>query len=164
MFTGFDDAMAAIARPVCTLVEYIESLHQRRIKDLLADGTVRGEYRSFYTAVGEPNPEPSGAIFYGRIYKNTPAPVGYRAPDAIVNVSQDSDTESPEGKIAGGGGVAESTAELGPVGGYDSTGSEGGWQVAAEGEIPDTIKDWDSILEKYRKILRSEEGKISPQV
>lgn len=158
MFAGFDEAMSAIARPVCTLQEYVESLHQRRIKDLLADGTVRGEYRSFYTAVGEPNPDPSGAIFWGRIYKNTPAPAGYRAPDAVVNVSQDSDTENPEGEVAG------DISKLGPVGGYDSAGAEGGWQVAAQGEIPDTIKDWDAILEAYRKILRSEEGKVAPQV
>lgn len=144
-FTGFDAAMRAISRPVCTLREYVEAYHDRNIDDLLADGTVRGEYRSFHSDTSSPKSN-VGAVFWGRIYKNTPAPDGYKAPDAIVNVSMQTG-ESEEA-------VAGDIDKYGPV--------EEGWEVAGA-DVPDTIKDWDAILEEYRKIVRSEEGKVAPQ-
>ncbi|RKX27324.1 MAG: hypothetical protein DRP45_01345 [Candidatus Zixiibacteriota bacterium] len=147
-FDGADEALRAISRPVCTLKEYIESYHQRDITELLADGTVRGEYRSFYTEVNNPSPPPGGAVFWGRIYKNTPAEENYKAPEDVVNVSQSEDTASQDTVVAG------DIAKYGPV---DE------WRIASPQEVPDTIKDWDKILEEYRKILRSEEGKVAPQ-
>jgi hypothetical protein len=148
-FAGFDEAMRSISRPVCTLVQYIEAYHQRPIKELIADGTVRGEYRSFYSGVDNPSPPPAGALFWGRIYKNAPPPDGYKAPEEVVNVSQGTDTEAPGGETP-----ATDTSKFGQV---DE------WRVAADGELPDTAKDWDKILEEYRKILRSEDGRVAPQ-
>jgi hypothetical protein len=150
-FKGYDEAMSAIARPVCTLREYIESYHQRSLASLIADGTVRGEYRSFYTSVNNPSEPPSGAIFWGRIYKNTSASDDYLAPDDVVNVDQGTSSSTEDGEDVS----ATSTTRLGPV--------EGTWSVAGAGVIPDTRKDWDKILEEYRKIIRSEEGRVAPQ-
>jgi len=144
-FTGFDEAMRSISRPVCTLREYIETYHDRDLESLLADGTVRGEYRSFSTDVNNPSPT-GGAVFWGRIYTNTPASSDYSAPEDVVNISLS--TDSADEVIAG------DTAKYGPV---DS------WRVAGNAEVPDTIKDWDAILTEYRKLLRSEDGKVAPQ-
>jgi hypothetical protein len=133
-FDGRDAALSAIARPVCTLQQYVESHHQRKLASLIEDGTVQVECRDFHTAVGDTSPDASGAsVFWARIYKNRPAAEGAGVPDDLTNASES----------------AEGTADS--------------WRVAAVGEIPDTRKDWDKILLEYRKIIRAEEGKVAPQ-
>ena len=135
LFNSRTAAMQYAARPVCTLQEYIEIWHGRTMKELLADNTVRGEYTSFYSPSNDKTAS-KGAIFWGRIYKFVQGP-GDVPPVEASNIG-----EAPEYSSAGDGNTT-------PVG--TTTG------------MPDTRKDWDTILEKYRKIVRSELNKISPQ-
>jgi len=146
VFESTDAAMAAIARPVCTLEEYIEFYHQRTLDSLLVDGTVTGEYRSFYSATDSGDEAKEGAIFWGRIYRNTPMSEDYTPPDEVVNVVASADD-------------ASETAE----GDFSAYGPAEKWRLAEPGDIPDTRRDWDAILEEYRKIVRGEEGKVAPQ-
>lgn len=141
-FEGYDAAMRAISRPVCTLRQYVEAYHQRPLEDLIKDGTVKGEYRSHYSAVNSKGGE--GAVFWGRIYTNLSASPGYRIPAELSYVTK------VVSKDATGADV--------PV--YSAPES---WRIADRGEIPDVRKNWDKILNEYRKILRGEEGKVAPQ-
>jgi hypothetical protein len=50
--------------------------------------------------------------------------------------------------------------------GSDNETAEGGgepeWELASK-DLPQTRQDWDTILEEYRKIVRSEGGTLGPQ-
>ena len=48
LFESYDAAMQYASRPACTLKEYIETWHNRSLSSLLEDGTVQGEYDSFF--------------------------------------------------------------------------------------------------------------------
>lgn len=134
LFNSYSSAMQYVSRPVCTLRQYIEAYHGRRIQELLADGTVKGEYRSFYS-VTKDKAKIDGAVFWGRIYKLIQGP----GPDPGVTVTN----------VGPGPDYAASTEDLKLVG-------------PATGQAQ-TRQDWDKILEEYRKIVRSEEGKVAPQ-
>lgn len=136
LFDQYDAAMRYASRPVCTLQEYIERWHGRALESLLEDGTVRGEYTSFYSPTNDKK-KTKGAVFWGRIYKLMQGP-----------------GDDP--------GVGVSNMGIGPD--YDSAGTEGGWQTVDENTgMAQTRQDWDARLEEYRKIVRSEEGRIAPQ-
>jgi len=135
LFSGYDAAMRYVARPACTLHEYIEVWHGRSLSALLADGTVRGEYTSFYSPTHDAN-ETKGAVFWGRIYKLEQGP-GNKPGVEITNMGS-----GPE---------------------YASAG-ETRWGVVDTSQMAQTRSNWDKKLEEYRKIVRSEDGKVSPQV
>ncbi len=134
LFDSYASAMKYVSRPVCTLREYIETYHGRPMADLLADGTVRGEYRSFYSVTRDKN-KSEGAVFWGRIYKLIPGP----GMDPGVNVSN-----------------------MGPGPDYAAAAGNTLEVVDRTAGMAETRKDWDLILEEYRKIIRSEEGQSCP--
>ena len=135
LFEGYDAAMRYASRPSCTLKEYIETWHQRKLPELLADATVRGEYTSFYSPTNDDNKE-RGAVFWGRIYNLVQGP---------GNV--------PSVEVSNMGGAPD----------YSSAGSAGWHPVDVSTGMPQTRDDWDARLEEYRKIVRSENGRIAPQ-
>jgi len=135
LFEGYDAAMQYVARPACSLKEYIETWHRRSLTKLVEDGTVRGEYSSFYSPTHNEDLE-RGAIFWGRIYKLTQGP---------------------------GNTPSVSVSNMGPGPEYASAGSDN-WVTVDTCQMPQTRANWDKKLEEYRKIVRSEDGRISPQV
>ena len=135
LFEDYDAAMQYASRPVCTLREYIETWHGRPIEDLIEDGTVRGEYRSFYSPASDRGNK-QGAIFWGRIYKLVQGP-GDTPPVTITN--------------------------MGPSPDFETAPDDSWTTVGPEQGVAQTREDWDAILEEYRKIVRSEEGRLSPQ-
>jgi hypothetical protein len=135
LFSNYSAAMQYVSRPVCTLREYIEAYHERPLQALLDDGTVKGEYRSFYSVTKDKN-KTEGALFWGRIYKLIQGP----GTDPGVNVSNI------------GPAPDYSPAEMGSLTIVDRTTG-----------MPETRQNWDKVLEEYRKIVRSEEGKVAPQ-
>jgi hypothetical protein len=135
LFDSYSAAMQYVSRPVCTLREYIEAYHERSLQSLLDDGTVKGEYRSFYSVTKDKN-KTEGAIFWGRIYKLIQGP----GTDPGVNVSN-----------------------VGPSPDYPPA-EEGSLKMVDRSTgMPETRQNWDKVLEEYRKIVRSEEGKVAPQ-
>jgi len=135
LFESYDSGMRYASRPVCTLKEYIETWHGKSLDSLLAAGTVRGEYRSFYSPASDRGNN-KGAIFWGRIYKLKQGP---------------------------GTDPGPSVTNLGGPPSYLREGDDKWVTVDASTGMPQTRQDWDAILEEYRKIIRSEEGKLSPQ-
>jgi len=134
-FEGYDAAMRYASRPACTLQEYIETWHGRSLSSLLEDGTVRGEYTSFYSPANDAN-KSKGAVFWGRIYKLV------QGPGVMPSVSVSNMGSAPD---------------------YTSAGS-GGWEtVDVSTGMAQTRENWDARLEEYRKIVRSEDGRIAPQ-
>jgi len=135
LFENYDAGMRYASRPVCTLREYIETWHGRPIEDLVEDGTVRGEYRSFYSPASDRGDQ-QGAIFWGRIYKLVQGP---------------------------GNTPSINFSNIGSAPDYDTAGDEAWLPASTEQGIPQTREDWDTILEAYRKIVRSEDGHLGPQ-
>ncbi len=135
LFEGYDAAMQYASRPACSLKEYIETHHGRSLSTLVADGTVRGEYTSFYSPTNDEE-QNRGAVFWGRIYGLTQGP-GSPPPVTVTNVGPGPDYES--------------------VGGI-------GWKPTDTSQMPQTRDNWAKKLEEYRKIVRGEDGRISPQV
>jgi hypothetical protein len=127
-FENYGTAMNTVARPGCTLREYIEAYHGRDLDSLLADGTVQGENRSFYSVVKDsmPDKKTSGAIYWSRIYKLKQG-AGSNPGSKVTNVNDDA-TSSP------------GTTGFAPV---DSM----------HGDMAQTRYDWDTTLELYRAIL-----------
>jgi hypothetical protein len=135
LFSNYTAAMQYVSRPVCTLKEYIEAYHERPLQSLLDDGTVRGEYRSFYSVTKDKN-KTAGAIFWGRIYKLLQGP-GTDPGVAVSNIGPDPDYAPAE---------------------------EGSLKIVDRSTgMPETRQNWDKVLEEYRKIVRSEDGKVAPQ-
>jgi len=135
IFQSYGNAMQFVARPGCTLKEYVEIWHGKKIEELKEAGTVKGEYRSFYSPVKDKR-NTGGAIFWARIYKLVQGPG--TTPDAkATNMKSAADAYAP---------------------------ADGGWgMVGMPTGFPQTRLDWDKILEEYRKLIRGEEGKIAPQ-
>lgn len=195
-FESYDAAMQFVSRPVCTLKQYIEHWHGKKLQDLINYGTVRGEYRSFYSESSDRR-KTKGAIFWGRIYKLTQGPgadpgplvtnIIQLTPEMLQTVATSVTTTEKVYDTYGGG-------ESGPVDPVEVTtttaadltpgldGEEPSWVVVAPdmGDpggaseemkrlktlypdgFPQTRQDWDTILEEYRKIVRSE-STLSPQ-
>jgi hypothetical protein len=138
LFDSYTAAMSYASRPVCTLREYIEAWHETPMWKLLADGTVRGEYKSFYSVTKDRSKnKQAGASFWGRIYTLIPGPGPF-----------------PGKEVLNMGTAAEGYAEAEP-----NTLK----MVDRSTGAPETRQNWDQVLLEYRKIVRSEEGKIAPQ-
>jgi hypothetical protein len=135
LFESYDAAMRYASRPVCTLQEYIETWHGRSLNDLIEDGVVRGEYRSFYSPASDRGAK-KGAIFWGRIFKLAQGP-GNTPPTEVTNMGSAPD--------------------------FETAGDDAWTTVSPEQGVAQTREDWDTILEEYRKIVRSEEGRLGPQ-
>jgi hypothetical protein len=134
LFDSYTAAMQYVSRPVCTLREYIEAYHEKTLQSLLDSRVVRGEYRSFYSVTKDKD-KTEGAIFWGRIYTLMQGP----GTDPGVTVSN-----------------------VGPAPDYYP--SDAGLKMVDRSTgMPETRHNWDQILEEYRKIVRSEEGKVAPQ-
>lgn len=137
LFNSYAAAMSYVSRPVCTLREYIEAHHDRPLDSLIKDGTVRGEYKSFYSPVKDSSKQTkSGAAFWGRIYTLIQGP-GPRPADEVLN--------------------------MGPPPHYMPVGSGKLKIVDSTTGTPQTRQNWDKVLLAYRMIVRSEGGKIAPQ-
>ena len=141
VFSNYGDAMRLVARPGCTLIEYIETWHGKDIQTLEDEGVLRGKRTSFYSSLQDPMPATGlgGAVFWDRIYKLIQGP-GDDPGIKVTNVSKDSKAS------ATGMGKA-------------------GWRPvdATHGNMAQTRNDWDSILEKYRNIVYSADGLLAPQ-
>lgn len=140
-FKDYATAMNRVARPACTLKEYIETYHSSDIDSLLADGTVQGEHRSFYSVIKDTTPDQAygGAVYWARIYKLLQG-AGPNPGSKVTNIGDD-ENESPVG-----------------------TGTDGFRPVDAEhGGMPQTRYDWDEVLELYRSILYGEGIGAIPQ-
>jgi hypothetical protein len=135
LFQDYGSAMRYVARPVCTLKEYVEAYHGKSIETLISDGTVQGEYKSFYSVTKDKSGT-KGATFWGRIFKLLPGP----GTDPGIKVSN-----------------------IGPAPDYAMAGPGELRIVDRSTGMPETRQDWDKILLEYRKIVRSEEGMIAPQ-
>lgn len=135
LFKSHDAAMHFVSRPACSLRDYVEIWHGRAFSELKRDGIVAGEHRSFYSVASD-KLKTEGAVFWSRIYKLIQGP-GDNPGVGVTNIG-----DAPEYAAAGEGMVRF----VGP-----GTG------------MAQTREDWDAILEEYRKIVRSAEGKIAPQ-
>jgi hypothetical protein len=133
IFQSYGASMQFVARPGCTLKEYVEIWHGKKIEELKEAGTVKGEYRSFYSPAKDKR-NTGGAIFWARIYKLVPGP-GSTPDAAATNMGAAPDYATP--------------------GNWSMVGTPTGF--------PQTRLDWDKVLEAYRMIVRGEEGKIAPQ-
>jgi hypothetical protein len=134
LFSSYDAAMRYAARPACTLQEYIETWHGRSLAELLAERVVKGEYTSFYSPTSDAGNQ-YGALFWGRIYKLLQGPGD--TPDVGVS-------------------------NVGPAPDFASAGAGKNTFVDKSTGQAETRTDWDKRLEEYRKIIRSEEGRIAP--
>ena len=129
-FTSYDAAMKFIARPICTLLEYIAFRNgEKSIDDLEASGQVRGANNKFgYCTIGAAN---SSAVYYSRIYKLLQGP----ALNAQFTVTP--------GPAQTGIVPAASAGKLPTV-------FEGMPAAVNPMVFPQTRNDWDSLLEEYR--------------
>jgi hypothetical protein len=141
VFSNYGDAMRLVARPGCTLIEYVELWHNKDIKTLEREDVLRGKRTSFYSSLRDPTPESGlgGAIFWDRIYKLKQGP-GDDPGAKVTNIQK--------GKNANAGGMGKT-----------------GWKPVDDthGNMAQTRNDWDTILELYRKIIYSEDGFLAPQ-
>lgn len=136
MFDSYSAAMTYIARPGCTLGEYAEIMNGgKNLGELINNGTVKGEHRSFYSPTKDSN-KSAGAVFWARIYKLKQGP-GAEPPQEVTNIGDEASDYPPAPS----------------------------WKVIdASTGAAQTRLDWDAILEEYRKIVRGEEGRIAPQI
>ncbi len=124
VFTSYDAAMKYVARPVCTLDEYLLFLHGRQtVAALIASGQVSGP------VTGDKNPFGPTANFYARIRKLKPGPGARPIPAAI---GSDVDPLPPPGGTTPGAKMYS------------------GKPAAVDPSFPDTRTDWDALLLAYR--------------
>jgi hypothetical protein len=136
LFESSERALRFVARPACTLQEYVEEYHGERLDVLLETKKVRGAYKSFYSPLKDKK-NVQGAVFYGRIYDLVEGPGANPAAAASLITNFVGDFLPP----------VESWSLVGP-----------------ETGMPQTREKWSKILEEYRKIVRREQGKISLEV
>ena len=127
MFDSYDAAMKYIARPICTLQEYVLFRNgETPIVDLVNAGTVAGPHYEYTydSARGDATESTTAsAVYFDKIYALRPGP-GARPPPAALGVNEDATivTTAPKG-------VPENFAQ--------------------------TRSDWESVLKAYRaEILR----------
>jgi hypothetical protein len=125
------EAMRYTARPVCTLRQYIEIYHNEKLETLEEKGVLKGRNTSFYSPLRD-SLGTKGAHFWARIYKLKQGP-GEAPSKEVTNVGDD--LQPLEENVLKFVGVA--------------TG------------MPQTRKNWDEILEKYRRIIRSKEHDLN---
>lgn len=140
-FRSADAAMFHIARPVCTLRDYIELRHGKSIKSLIKQGMVKGMDKSFYSSLraGGKGPVKGGATFWGRIdtYIQGPKILSDERAQRITNMGVPPDY-LPN---------ADSTWDI----------------ITAKNDVPQTRMNWDKALRKYRMNIRGEGKFAAPQ-
>lgn len=142
-FRSADAAMFYIARPVCTLRDYVELRHGKDIKTLTEEGTVvKGMDTSYYSELraGGKGAYKGGAVFWGRI-------------DAYIQGPGNPDDET-----------IQRVTNMG-IGPDYMPNMDGSWDIiTASKGIPQTRQNWDKALRRYRAIVRSEGKHSAPQV
>jgi hypothetical protein len=133
MFNSFEQGMKTIARPICTLTQYILWMHPgKTMKELTTPvegkASVEGPSTTFSDGVLSAGSEYPSAIYWARIKRLVQGPGG----------------EPP----AGARGVTITTPATADA---DATATpEAGQPVAVGASAPQTRSDWDKILEAYR--------------
>lgn len=128
-FRSYDTAMGYIARPVCTLRQYIELRYGKPLKELTDGGYVTGSTSSFY---GQETSKGSGAIFWARIYKLVQGPGAVKEEDVY------------------------DFANCGSAPDYFPRPT---WRMPEKTTLlPQTRQNWDVVLESYRNKVRAENG------
>jgi hypothetical protein len=128
LFTDYTSAMQYVARPVATLKDYVETYHQKSIQSLLEAGAVVGEQYSFYSDVRD-KARSSGAVYWVRIYKLIQGPMENPGV-TFTNIGG-----PPEYASAGPGNLKVADPQIGTA---------------------QTRRDWDTLLEEYRIIIRGQ--------
>jgi len=131
LFEDANRALQFVARPACTLREYVEEYHGKPIEELLEQGVVRGPVKAFHSDVKDAKKE-QGAVFYGRIYDLVEGP-----------------GEPPGEEVTA---VGDEEADFIPK-------SEQWTMASPETGVAQTRENWSKVLEEYRKIVRKEYGK-----
>lgn len=133
-FRSYDAAMAYVARPVCTLRQYIELRHGKSIDKLVEErNKVQALNKSYFSNIrsGGSDAIHGGASFWARIDAYVPGP-GDVDSDIIAKVTN------------------VDPVTLGPH-------ASEKWDIlSSEAGIPQTRRDWDKMLRKYRKIVRGQ--------
>ena len=128
MFKSYQAAMEYVARPGCSLKSYIEFKHEKKLADIPKTQVVGGlDKDTFYSNM---RAGAVGAKYWKRIYKLKQGP--------------SFDGEAPPVKFT----------NMGPYPSYSF--SEGGWN-SDDSRVAETRQDWDSILERYRRMVYNQE-------
>lgn len=143
-FQSFDAAMNYVARPICSISEYLEFLYpDQSLDELLAAKTVEGGTRI----------EGTSAIYFSRIKRFRPTVVNPLDPN-FERPAQPGFTARPTPSQAG--------AVLEPLADNETTPDATtytGAPAAVPADFPQTRQDWDTVLLKYREEIR----RIYPQ-
>lgn len=132
-FRSYDAAMSYVARPVCTLQQYIELRHGASLAEAIKAGYVAGEDKSFYSGLTT-GKNKTGAKFWARIFLLRQGP-GNPSDDNIY-------------KFANCGPASEGYTPIMP-----------NWEtLPASSDIPQTRQDWDKILTDYRNMVRAKDS------
>jgi hypothetical protein len=137
-FRSFDAAMHFVSRPVCTLRQFIELRHGNELSKLLKDPQrkVRGTNVSYYSSARSKGrgATKGGATFWARI-------------DALRQGPGNPTDEN-----------IQSVTNVGPAYEYDPLAS---WTIiSSKMGVPQTRRDWDRMLRKYRSIIRGEKTNV----
>jgi hypothetical protein len=142
-FRSYDAAMAYVARPACTLRQYIELRHGEPLDKMLTARTkVRGMNTSYfsYTRAKGRGKADGGATFWARI-------------DAYIQGPGNPATE-----------IIQKVTNVGPAPEYAPNAS-GSWDIlTGQSGVPQTRRDWDKMLQLYRSVVRGEKGHVAPQL
>ncbi len=142
-FRSYDAAMAYIARPACTLQQFIELRHGKPLKTLLEEATrVVGTNYSFHSDMKSKSTKGSrgGAVFWDRIDMLTQGP-GSLDPEVVKKITN---TDGPP--------------DFAPY-------HTGKWHlINTDAGVPQTRRDWDKMLRLYRKVVYGAKRHLAPQV
>jgi len=138
LFREYNAAMRYASRPACSIREYVEAYHGKKLHKLLKKGTVKGGNTSFYSPTNDADGR-RGATFWTRIYKLEQGP-GPTPPVTVSNMGPPPVVDPVTKKITEPG--------------YQSAGKQG-WHAVHTSKMPQTRKNWDKKLEEYRRIVRS---------
>ena len=134
-FRSYDAAMAYVSRPACTLRQYIELRHGKSISKLVQERyKVQGQDTSYYSSVRDKGrgKVKGGATFWARIdaYKQGPGSPDDEVIQKVTNVGPEPD--------------------FGPH-------PSGSWDIlTGEAGIPQTRRNWDKMLQLYRRVVYGE--------
>ncbi len=132
-FRSYDAAMSYVARPVCTLKQYIELRHGMSLEAAIKKGYVAGEEPSFYSSLTAGTSK-VGAKFWARIFYLRQGP-GDPKVDEIY-------------KFANCGAAEDNYPPISP-----------NWdELKLSSGIPQTRHDWDKILTDYRDMVRAKDS------
>jgi soluble lytic murein transglycosylase-like protein len=132
-FRSYDTAMSYVARPVCTLQQYIELRHGMSLEAAIKAGYVAGEEPSFYSSLTA-GKNKTGAKFWSRIFLLRQGPGDPKDEEIYV--------------FANCRPASENYIPVMPA-----------WTpLPAVSSLPQTRQDWDKILTDYRNVVRSRDG------